>query len=426
MKQNVTISEVETPKVFGDHKNKFVVDNKEASLVKHSNTLDLDRVVIGSSDNDKEIQYILHIRKNGNIEMVPDLKSNVKDDDIFQTLPNVQNKMSTTKKQGFVAKNKTFSSEKYENVLKVTENDTSKSKTEKVMPVKSKTIEQTEREIQREARRIMYKSHKGKVKKKKSTFTRLKPKIPNQKTGKSNIPQTPKLKKKISNKAQSFPKEVDFTKNVKGYTIIESTKKTSSKLAPNSITYNPRSMANTAPIVISTTVSPTTVMPDITRSLSQPKKMQNSVISPKGRPIEMNHKPNSPLSNPGFFDFSKDLRQQVALLLDIVMLEHDRMAERKKKKKKPRKKTQKKHDRIVPTPSVEWRNIKKLMQSINKESKIIDKINDQKSIKNDDAPESWSYRRHTKFRPGNEVRRKFLTEPITFNNTDTTVVSGIY
>ncbi|CAG2203745.1 unnamed protein product [Mytilus edulis] len=206
MKQNVTISEVETPKVFGDHKNKFVVDNKEAFSVKHSNTLDLDRVVIGSSDNDKEIQYILHIRENGNIEMVPDLKSNVKDDDIFQTLPNVHNKISTTKEQGFVAKNKTFSSENNENVLKVTEKDTSKSKTEKVMPVKNKTIEQTEREIQREANRIMYKSRKGKVKKKKSIFTRLKPNIPNQKTGKSNIPQTPKLKKEILNKAQSFQK----------------------------------------------------------------------------------------------------------------------------------------------------------------------------------------------------------------------------
>ncbi|XP_063396371.1 uncharacterized protein LOC134680976 [Mytilus trossulus] len=423
MKQNVTISEVKTTKVFGDHKNKFVVDNKEASSVKHSNTLDLDRVVIGSSDNDKEIQYILHIRENGNIEMVPDLKSNVEDEDIFQTLPNVHNKISTTEEQGFVAKNKTFSSEKNENVLKVTEKDTSKSKTEKVMPVKSKTIEQTEREIQREAKRIMYKSRTGKVNKKKSTFTRLNPKIPNQKTGKSNIPQTPKLKKKISNKAQSFPKEVDFTKNVKGYTIIESTTKISSKLAPNSNTYNPRSMANAAPIVISTTVSPTTVMRDITRALSQPKKMKKSVISPKGRPIEMNHNSNSPLSNPEFFDFSKDLRQQVASLLDIVMLEHDRMEERKKKKKKHRKKTQKNHDRIVPTPSVEWRNIKKLMQSINKESKIIDEINDRESIKNNDAPESWNYRRHTKFRPGNEVRRKFLTEPITVNNTDTTVVS---
>ncbi|VDI09222.1 Hypothetical predicted protein [Mytilus galloprovincialis] len=422
MKQNVTISEVETPKVFGDHKNKFVVDNKEASSVKHSNTLDLDRVVIGSSDNDKEIQYILHIRENGHIEMVPDLKLSVKDDDIFQTLPNVHNDKSAKEEQGSVAKNKTSSSEKNENVLKVTKKDTFKNQSEKVMPVKIKTIEQTEREIRKEAKRTMYKSRKGKVKKEKSISERLKPQISNQKPEKS-ISQTPKLAKKISNKVQSFPKEVDFTKNFKGYTILDPTTKTPSKLAPSSITYNSRSMANTAPIVISTTVSPTTAIHDITRASSQPKKMQKSVKSPKGRPIEMNHKPNSPLSNPGFFGFSKDLRQQVASLLDIVMLEHDRMMKRKKKRKKPRKKTQKQRDRVVPTPSVEWRNIKKLMQSINKESKIIDRINNQKSIKNDDAPESWNYRRHTKFRPGNEVRRKFLTEPITVNNTDTTVVS---
>ncbi|CAG2225039.1 unnamed protein product [Mytilus edulis] len=354
--------------------------------------------------------------------MVPDLKLSVKDDDIFQTLPNVHNDKSAKEEQGSVAKNKTSSSEKDENVLKVTKKDTFKNQSEKVMPVKIKTIEQTEREIRKEAKRTMYKSRKGKVKKEKSISERLKPQISNQKPEKS-ISQTPKLAKKISNKVQSFPKEVDFTKNFKGYTILDPTTKTPSKLSPSSITYNSRSMANTVPIVISTTVSPTTAIHDITRASSQPKKMQKSVKSPKGRPIEMNHKPNSPLSNPGFFGFSKDLRQQVASLLDIVMLEHDRMMERKKKRKKPRKKTQKQRDRVVPTPSVEWRNIKKLMQSINKESKIIDRINNQKSIKNDDAPESWNYRRHTKFRPGNEVRRKFLTEPITVNNTDTTVVS---
>ncbi|CAC5361943.1 COL6A [Mytilus coruscus] len=425
IKKFVNINEVETQKVFGNHKNNFVVDTKEeASSVKPSKSIDLDRVVIGNSDNDKEIQYILHIRENENIETVSDLKSNVKDHDTYRSSPSVHNDISTKKEQGLVAKNKTSSSEKSETVSKVNENELLKNKSAKVVPVSSKIIEQTESEIQKEAKRLMYKIRKDKVKKpKKSTFARLKHKISNQKPGNSNMSQTPKLKKKISSKAKKFLKEVDFRKNLKGHTIIEPTKKTPLTLAPNSITYSSRSNTNKTPIVISTTVSPTTAMRDITSAPSQKKKTQKSVKSPKGRLIEMNHKPNSPLGNHGFFGFSKDLRQQVASLLDLVMLEHDRMMKRKKERKKPKKKKQKKRDRIVPTPSVEWRNIKTLMQSINKESKIVDKTHNQKSIKNDDAHESWNYRRQTRFRPGNEVRRKFLADSNTVDNTDTTMVS---
>ncbi|XP_052073798.1 uncharacterized protein LOC127711730 [Mytilus californianus] len=425
IKKFVNINEVETQKVFGDHTNNFVVDTKEeASPVKSSKTIDLDQVVIGNSDNDKEIQYILHIRENGNIEMVPDLKSNVKDDDTYRSSPSVHNDISTKKEQGLLAKNKTSSSEKSETVSKVNENESLKNKSAKVVPVSNKIIEQTESEIQKEAKRIMYKIRKDEVKEpKKSTFAMLKHKISNQKPGKSNMSQTPKLKKKISRKANKFLKEVDFRKNLKGHTLTEPTKKTPLTLAPNSITYSSRSNANKAPIVVSSTVSPTTAMRDITSAPSRQKKMQKSVKSPKGRLIEMNHKQNSPLSNHGFFGFSKDLRQQVASLLDFVMLEHDRMIKRKKQKKKPKKKKQKKRDRIVPTPSVEWRNIKTLMQSISKESNINDKTHNQQSIKNDDAPERWNYRRQTRFRPGNEVRRKFLAESNTVDNTDTTMVS---
>ena len=158
-------------------------------------------------------------------------------------------------------------------------------------------------------------------------------------------------------------------------------------------------------------------------------RMSRIFNSRKGRPINMNLKRKSDRNKLSYFEHSKDLRKEIAFLLDLIMLEHDRTAKRKKMKRKPKTTTTLKPEATTSTPPVVWKDASNIND--NRKRRIDNPVynsryTDMTRYGKKNIPDDWNYRRQAKFRPGNEIRRKFLSKSTSGSENDNPIVSGIH
>lgn len=144
---------------------------------------------------------------------------------------------------------------------------------------------------------------------------------------------------------------------------------------------------------------------DRTKQTSKPsRKLPDSALSRKGRPI-----------NTGSLSLTKDLKQEVAMLLEILMLEHDRMIKGKKKKKQKKTKKKLKTDTKIPstTPTTLWKSVKRENKiKLPSKDKLLSPQRIRNSLKprNGEEQNSWNFRRPASFRPGSEIKRQYLSQ----------------
>jgi hypothetical protein len=157
-------------------------------------------------------------------------------------------------------------------------------------------------------------------------------------------------------------------------------------------------------------------------------RMREIFNSRKGRPINMNLKRMSDRNKLAYFRHSKDLRKEIAFLLDLIMSEHDRIDKRKKRKRKPKTTTTLKPETTTSIPPVVWKDASYIND--NRKRRVDNPVYNNRYIDmtrygKKNIPDDWNYRRQTNFRPGNEIRRKFLSKSTSGSGKDNPIVSGI-
>lgn len=157
-------------------------------------------------------------------------------------------------------------------------------------------------------------------------------------------------------------------------------------------------------------------------------RMSRIFNSRKGRPINMNLKRKSDRNKLAYFGHSKDLRKEIAFLLDLIMVEHDRIAKRNKRKRKQKTTTTLQPETTTSVPPVVWKDTSNIND--NRKRRIDNPVYNSRYIDmtrygEKNIPDDWNYRRQAKFRPGNEIRRKFMSKSTSGSGKDNPIVSGI-